>query len=88
MALESTCGEEVPADHGLLTWLVSCATRVHRRFSVGRDGKTAYERTTGRRAVPRLVNDGQAALDDDGDRVGIKALVATTCSSFSASIRA
>ena len=52
LAVESTCGEEVPADHGLLTWLVSYATRVHRRFSVGRDGKTAYERTVGRRAVP------------------------------------
>ena len=43
LAVESTCGEEVLADHGLLPWLVSNATRVHRRFSVGRDGKTAYD---------------------------------------------
>ena len=59
LAVESTCGEEVPADHGLLTWLVSYATRVHRRFSVGRDGKTAYERTVGRRAVHPLAQFGE-----------------------------
>ena len=59
LAVESTCGEEVPADHGLLTWLVSYATRVHRRFSVGRDGKTAYERTVGRRAIPPLAQFGE-----------------------------
>ena len=59
LAVESTCGEEVPADHGLLTWLVSYATRVHRRFSVGRDGKTAYERTVGRRAVLPLAQFGE-----------------------------
>ena len=59
LAVESTCGEEVPAVHGLFTWLVSYATRVHRRFSVGRDGKTAYERTVGRRAVPPLAQFGE-----------------------------
>ena len=59
LAVESACGEEVLADHGLLTWLVSYATRVHRRFSVGRDGKTAYERTAGRRAVHPLAQFGE-----------------------------
>ena len=59
LAVESASGEEVPGDHGLLTWLVSYATRVHRRFSVGRDGKTAYERTVGRRAVPPLAQFGE-----------------------------
>ena len=33
LAVESICGEEVFADHGLLTWFVSYAIRVHRRFS-------------------------------------------------------
>ena len=54
LAVESASGVEVPADHDLLTWLVSYATSMHRRFSVGRDGKTAYERNVGRRAVRPL----------------------------------
>ena len=51
LAVEPASGVEVPADHDLLTWLVSKATSMHRRFSVGRDGKTADERNVGRRAV-------------------------------------
>ena len=51
LAVESASGVEVPADHDLLTWLVSYATSMHRRFPVGRDGTTAYERIVGRRAV-------------------------------------
>ena len=35
---------EVPADHDLLMWLVPCPASMHRRFAVGRDSKTAYER--------------------------------------------
>ena len=59
LAVESASGVEVPADHDLLTWLVSCATSMHRRLSVGRDGKTAYERNVGRRAVPSLAQFGE-----------------------------
>ena len=47
LAVESASGAEVPADHDLLTW-VSNATSMHRRFSVGRDGKSAYERNVGK----------------------------------------
>ena len=54
LAVESASVVEVPADQNLLTWLVSNATSMHRRFSVGRDGKTAYERNVGRRAVRPL----------------------------------
>ena len=50
LAVESASGVEVPTDHDLLT----CATSMHRRFSVGRDGKTAHERSVGRRAVHPL----------------------------------
>ena len=49
LAVESASGVEVPADHDLL--LVPYAASMHRRFAVGRDGKTAYERNEGRRAV-------------------------------------
>ena len=58
LAVESASGVEVPADHDLLMWLVSHATSMHRRFSVGRDGKTAHERNVGRRAVPPLAQFG------------------------------
>ena len=59
LAVESACRVEVRADHDLLTWLVSHATRMHRRLSVGRDGKTANERNVGRRAVPSLAQFGE-----------------------------
>ena len=52
-------GVEVPAHHALLTWLVPYATSMHRRFAVGRDGQTAYERNVGRRAVPPLAQFGE-----------------------------
>ena len=60
LAVEFASSVEVPADHDLLTWLVPCAASMHRWFAVGRDGKTAYERNVGRRAVLSLhspVND-------------------------------
>ena len=57
LAVESASG--VPADHDLLTWLVSYATSMHLRFLVGRDGKTAHERKVGRRRVPSLAQFGK-----------------------------
>ena len=59
LAVESASGVEVPADHDLLTWLVPYAASMHRRFAEGRDGKTAYERNVGRRAVPPLAQFGE-----------------------------
>ena len=49
----------MPADHDLLTWLVPNAASMHRRFAVGGDSKTAYERNVGRRAVPLLAQFGE-----------------------------
>ena len=51
-AVESASGVELPAENDLLTLLVPYAASMHRWFAVGRDGKTAYERNVGRRAVP------------------------------------
>ena len=59
LAVESASSLEAPADHDLLTWLVSHASSMHRRFSVRRVGKTAYERNVGRRAVPFLAQFGE-----------------------------
>ena len=58
LAVESASGVEEPADHDLLTWLAPYATSMHRRFSVGRGGKTACERSVGKRAVPPLAQFG------------------------------
>ena len=44
LAVESASGVDVPADHDLSSWLVPNGASVHRRFAVGRDDKTAYER--------------------------------------------
>ena len=52
LAVQPALGVEMPAVHDLLTWLVPCATSMHRQFSVGRDGKTAYEKSVRRRPVP------------------------------------
>ena len=59
VVVESASGAEVPADHDLLAWLVPYAASMHFRFAVGRDGKTAYERNVGRRAVPPLAQFGE-----------------------------
>ena len=64
LVVESASGVEVPADHDLLTWLVPHATSMHRRLSVGRDGKTAYERSVGRRAVSSLGTVRRASVVD------------------------
>ena len=58
-AVESASGVEVPADHDQWTWLVPYAASMHRRCAVGRDGKTAYERNVGRRAVLPLAQIGE-----------------------------
>ena len=49
LAVESASSVEVPADHDMLTWFVPYAAGMHRRFAVGRDGKSAYQRSVGRR---------------------------------------
>ena len=59
LAVKSSSSVEVPADHDLLTLLVPYAASMHRRFAVGRDGKTAYERNVGRSAVPPLAQFGE-----------------------------
>ena len=58
----------MPADHDLLTWLVP-------QFVVGPDGKTAYERNVGRRAVLPLAQFGERVwwmpLNPSNRRLGL-----------------
>ena len=48
-ALEARIGKELPADHAVMLWLVEHAAAVWRRFRLGLDGKSAYERLKGKR---------------------------------------
>ena len=57
--MASASGVQVPRDHDLLTWLVPYAASMHGRCAAGRDGKTAYERNVGRRAVAPLAQFGE-----------------------------
>ena len=54
LAVGLVSGVEVPADHDPLTWLVPYAASMHRRFSVGREGKTAHEGNVGRQVGERM----------------------------------
>ena len=35
--------EQVPENHGIVTWLVRYAATVHRSYAIGPDARTAYE---------------------------------------------
>ena len=48
-ALEARIGKELPAEHAVMLWLVEHAAAVWRRFHLGLDDKSAYERLKGKR---------------------------------------
>jgi hypothetical protein len=58
-ALETRLGGKVAVDHPLMSWLVDYAATVWRRFHVGQDGRTAYERVKGRRSHQRVYEFGE-----------------------------
>ena len=47
-AFEARLGKKVPSDHAALAWLVEFAAVLIDRCEVGHDGKTPYERLTGK----------------------------------------
>ena len=49
LSLEAQIGAPLPADHALITWLVLQAGALQRRFRIGHDGRTPYERLVGRK---------------------------------------
>jgi len=50
-ALEARIRQKVPDDHPLLSWMVEYAASVLRMFFVGVDGRTPYQRVSGRSAA-------------------------------------
>ena len=57
--LRVASGSELGDSHPIIAWSVGYATAMHRRFKVGEDGKTAYERCYGRRAPVPLAAFGE-----------------------------
>ena len=57
--LETRLGAAIPKYHGLLSWIVRQAAYVYRQYAIGRDGRAAHERLTGRRSRPAVAELGE-----------------------------
>ena len=51
LALEERVGQEIKADSNIITFMAGHAAYLMNRLEVGKDGKTAYERTKGKAAT-------------------------------------
>ncbi len=49
-ALEERWKVKIPPEHAIWTWLVEYGTWLLNRLEVGKDGRTAYERSKGKKA--------------------------------------
>ena len=58
-AIEENIKSEIPAEHPMMTWAVEHAGWLLRRYNVGSDGKTPYQRSKGRRCNRKLVELGE-----------------------------
>ena len=47
-ACETSLGEKIPIDSPVMTWIVAYATAVQRRFAIGLDGRSSYQRNKGK----------------------------------------
>ena len=47
-ALERRCNIKISCDHPLIPWMIEHASALFNKYSVGQDGKTAYERWKGK----------------------------------------
>ena len=61
-ALETRWGVRLGAKHSVVPWLIEYAAVLLNRFEVGKDGKTAYERSKGRPSKTLGVEFGEAVL--------------------------
>ena len=58
-ALEDKLGASVPSDHPIMGWLVEHVTDLISKYSVGKDGKTPYERLMGRKLREEMLMFGE-----------------------------
>ena len=61
-ALEEKWGVELPIEHPVWPWLVEYAAFLLTRGEVGKDGKTAYERSRGKEAKIQGFEFGEGVL--------------------------
>ena len=59
---ESRIGSKIPSTHDLIPWLIEYAAVLINRGQVGADGKTAYERLKGKKAVLPGLQFGERVL--------------------------
>ena len=62
IAVESRWRVKIGARHSIVPWLVEYAAVLLNRFEVGRDGRTAFERSKGRKARTLGLEFGEAVL--------------------------
>ena len=62
IALESRIGEEVGDESPVMAWICEWAALNHRRYKMGEDGRSAYERLYGKRAIQPTVEFGERVL--------------------------
>ena len=77
-ALEERLGVNIPDNHPIHTWLCQYGGAMQRRYTVGDDGRTAFERVHGRRCAQHVAEFGErvwwmplskdGSLPNPGDR--------------------
>ena len=55
-------GRKIELDHPILPWLIEAGAGAIRRYRVGADGKTAYERIKGKRSRVSICEFGEAVM--------------------------
>ena len=58
-ALEERLGTNIPDNHPIHTWLCQYGGAMQRRYTVGDDGRTAFERVHGRRCAQHVAEFGE-----------------------------
>ena len=61
-ALEARWEVGIPTLHAIIPWMAEYAALLLNRFEVGRDGKTSYERSKGKKANALGLDLGEAVL--------------------------
>ena len=62
MALEDRIGQEIDAEANVVTFMAEYSGYLLNRLEVGKDGKTAYERTKGKAATVLGIEFGEKLL--------------------------
>ena len=65
LALESRPDAKISVTHNVITWLVAHAADILNKFSVGIDGRTAYERIKGKSTMMRWLSSGEESNVQD-----------------------